>query len=66
MRAPPSRTQDAQAGDSGRDALFVSATWRAALAASGGAGGGQPEGVTCVKEARGKGPCKLDKARRSA
>jgi hypothetical protein len=54
-------TQEAQAGDSGRDALFVSATWQAALAHVGAAGGQQPAGVTCVKEAKGTGPRKLDK-----
>lgn len=53
--------QDAQVGGSGHDALFLSATWRAALAAAGARGGAPPEGVTCVKDARGQGPCKLDK-----
>jgi len=43
--------------------LFVSATWRAALAFIGAPGGQQPQGVSCVKEAKGTGPRKLEKVR---
>lgn len=56
--------QAVQAGDSGRDALFVSATWRAALAFNGAQGAGQGA-LTSVKDARGAGPGKLPRVRGS-